>query len=194
MNYVLESISTVPACDALLAGAKKKLQDLQRRARNLGESLVAFRQRIDQVRQESAQVQSLLEVFTSAYESLSPGKDKANMNIRIKRLELQRALLEKKAITCNAGALLAKERQYNALNSQVATLEAYIAAVADRRAELVASTLRVVSHLVALRRPVISAGLVAPLLRLPEGKPGRRYDLAAFRQPVRTGAHHLNVA
>src|SRR4051812_779756 len=123
MKYVLERISTVQACDALLAGAKKKKQDLERRVRNLGESLVTFRKRVDQVHQESAQVRSALEVFTSAYGSLSEGKDKVNMKIRIKRLELQQAMLEKKEITYNVGALLVKEMQYNRLDSQVSTLE-----------------------------------------------------------------------
>ena len=172
MEYVLEKISTVQACDALLAGAKKKKLYLGRRLRNLGESLVTFRKRLDQVHQESAQVQSLLETFTGAYGSLSEGKDKVNMKIRIKRLELQQAMLEKKATTYNAGALLAKELQYNRLASQVVALDDYLTTVEQRRAKLEASTLRIVQPMVSLRLPVTRLGLTPPLLRLPAIRKG----------------------
>ena len=99
MEYALEKITTAQACDALLAGAKKKKLHLERRVRNLGESLVTFHKRLDQVYAESAEVQSSLETFADAYASLSESKDKANMKIRIKRLELQQAMLERKAAT-----------------------------------------------------------------------------------------------
>ena len=151
MKYVLERISTVQACDALLTGAKKKKQYLERRVRNLGETLDRFRKRLDQVHAESVQLLSSLEAFTSAYGSLSEGKDKVNMKIRIKRLELQQAMLEKKAITYNVGALLVKEMQYNRLESQVSVLEDYITAVEQRRAALEASTLHIVQPTVLLR-------------------------------------------
>jgi chromosome segregation ATPase len=173
MKYVLEKISTVQACDALLAGAKKKKQGIERRLRNVGESLVTFRKRLDQVHQESEQVRSLLEVFTSAYGSLSEGKDKVNMNIRIKRLELQQAMLEKKATTYNVGALLVKEMQYNRLDSQVAALEEYITDVAQRRAALEAPALRIVQRSALLRQPVASPALIASVLRLRQIRRGQ---------------------
>jgi len=168
MEYVLEKISTVQACDALLAGAKKKKQNLDRRVRNLGESLVTFRKRLDQAREDSAQVQSLLEVFTGEYGSLSEGKDKVNMKIRIKRLELQQAMLEKKATIYNVGALLVKEMQYNRLHSQVVALENYIVAVGQQRAALEAPLLRILQPAVLLRQPVARRGLIPQVLRLQE--------------------------
>jgi chromosome segregation ATPase len=179
MQYVLERISTVQACDALLAGAKKKKQNLERRVRNLGESLATFRKRLDQVHHESAQVQSLLEAFTGTYGSLPEGMDKVNMKIRIKRLELQQAMLEKKAITYNVGALLVKEMQYNRLDSQVATLEDYIMAVEQQRVVLEAPALRIIQPAVLLRRPVTSPALIPPVLRLPAIRAGHtRADLS----------------
>ena len=164
MKYVLESISTVQVCDALLAGAKKKKQYLERRVRNLGELLAAFRKRLNQVHAESAEVQSSLEIFTGAYGSLSEGKDKVNLKIRIKRLELQQAMLEKKATTYNVGALLVKELQYNQLASQVAALEEYIAAVARRKETLETPTLRIIRPAVLLRQPV-TRPVIVPVLR-----------------------------
>jgi len=168
MKYTLEKISTMQACDALLAGAKKKKQNLERRVRNLGESLSAFRKRLDQVQDESAQVQSSLEAFTGAYGSLSEGKDKVNMKIRIKRLELQQAMLEKKSTTYNVGALLVKEMQYNRLHSQVAAMEDYVTAVEQQRATLEAPALRIVQPAVLLRQPVASRARISLGLRLPE--------------------------
>jgi hypothetical protein len=194
MNYVLEKISTVQACDALLAGAKKKKQNLERRARNLGEALATFRKRLNQVHAESLQLMSSLEIFTGAYGSLPEGKDKVNMKIRIKRLELQQAMLEKKAITYNVAALVVKEMQYNRLESQVAALEAYVTAVAQQRAVLEAPALRILQPGGLLRRPVVSADLVALLLRLPPVGPARRDDLQALRHRVPNGSPHFNAA
>jgi chromosome segregation ATPase len=195
MNYVLEKISTVQACDALLAGAKKKKQNIERRVRNLGESLATFRKRIDQVHQESAQLLSTLEAFTDAYGSLPEGKDKVNVKIRIKRLELQQAMLEKKATIYNVGALLVKEMQYNRLHSQVGVLEDYITAVEQQREALKAPALRVVQSTVLQRQTVVSAVSTPPVLRLPEVRAGRQLNPDFFRHHFRAGSpHHFNVA
>ena len=195
MKYVLERISTVQACDALLAGAQKKKQNLERRRRNLGESLVTFRKRLDQVHQESAEVQSSLEAFTGAYGSLSEGKDKMNMKIRIKRLELQQAMLEKKATIYNVGALLVKEMQYNRLDSQVSALEDYIATVEQHKVALEAPALRIIQPAVLLRQPVARVGLIPPVLGLPEIRIGQGEYLRFFRKHFRAGSsYHFNVA
>jgi hypothetical protein len=192
MNYVLEKISTVQACDALLAGAKKKKQNLERRMRNLGETLGTFRKRLDQVQQESAQVQSSLEIFTGAFGALPEGKDKVNMKIRIKRLELQQAMLEKKETIYNVGALLVKEMQYNRLHSQVVAQQDYILAVEQRRMVLEAPALRVVQPAVLLRQPVVRPAHVPQVLRLPEIRSRQENYLSSFLHKVRTGlSYHL---
>jgi chromosome segregation ATPase len=195
MKYTLEKISTVLACDVLLAGAKKKKQNLERRVRNLGESLDTFRKRLDQVHQESTEVQSSLEIFTVAHGSLSEGKDKLNMKIRIKRLELQQAMLEKKATIYNVGALLVKEMQYNRLESQVSVLEDYITVLEQQRVVLEAPVLRIIQPAVLLRQPVARLGLIPQGLRLLEIGIGRGEYLRFFRNHFRTGSQaHFNVA
>jgi hypothetical protein len=196
MKYVLERISTVQACDALLAGAKKKKLFLERRVRNLGESLTTFRKRLDQVHAESAEVQSSLETFTGAYASLREGKDKVNMNIRIKRLELQQAMLEKKATTYNGGALLVKEMQYNRLASQVSALEDYVAAVEQQRATLEVPALRIIQSTVLLRQP-IARPILIPLSALSRTqiRSAQGNYSGFFRKHYRTGAsYRFNVA
>ena len=47
MQYTLKKITTVEQCDALLTKAQKKQQSLERRRRNLGASIKAFRARMD---------------------------------------------------------------------------------------------------------------------------------------------------
>ena len=173
MEYALEKITTAQACDALLAGAKKKKLHLERRVRNLGESLVTFHKRLDQVYAESAEVQSSLETFADAYASLSESKDKANMKIRIKRLELQQAMLERKAATYNVGALLVKELQYNTLHRQVGTLKGYIAELEQRIMELQTPTLHIVQPAALMRRPAANPVFIPPVLRLPEVRIGQ---------------------
>jgi hypothetical protein len=195
MKYVLDRISTVQACDVLLAGAKRKKLYLERRVRNLGESLVTFRKRLDQVHAESAEVQSSLETFRGAYASLREGKDRVNMNIRIKRLELQQAMLEKKATTYNVGALLVKEMQYNRLDSQVAALEDYIMAVEKQRVMLEMPAIRSLQPSGLLRQPVARQALSTLVLCLPEIRIGEGDYSRFFRNPLRTGSsYRCNVA
>jgi prefoldin subunit 5 len=136
MKYTLEKITTLQACDALLAGAQRKKQNMERQRRNQGEAVERYRQRMDQLHNESAQVQISLAAFTTAYDALPTGKDKANLKVKVKRLEAREAMLEKKAYTYNVASLLVRELRYNRLDSQVAALEGYIAAVRQRRAML----------------------------------------------------------
>ena len=126
MQYALDKISTVQAHDALLVQAQQKKRTLERRRRNLGEAISAFSQRIDRISKEMAEVGASLAALTPAYHAMPEGKDKATLNVMIKRLALRLARLEKQAYTCNVAFLLVKELKYNMLDSQVSALECYI--------------------------------------------------------------------
>lgn len=136
MNYSLERISTVEACDALLALAQKEKENLERRKRNLGESIGNFDVRTGDVGSELVSVQSLLQTFTTAYDSLPEGKDKLNMNLEIKQLEARKAQLDKSVVSYNVSSLLEKQVSYNLLDSQVPVIDAYMAAIQNKRTEL----------------------------------------------------------
>jgi hypothetical protein len=144
MRYSFEKIDTVQACDTLLIRACKKKQNLERRRRNLGEAIARFRERIDKLDQESNLLQMLLGVFTTAYRALPEGKYKAGMNVKVKRLEVRQAMVEKKAYSCNVASLLVKELKYDRLNSQVLAMELYINTVRETRTELSKATLHVI--------------------------------------------------
>jgi hypothetical protein len=157
MQYSLEKISTVVACDALLASAQKKKLTLERKTRNLGESIDTFRERLDQIGQDTVLVQALRIAYTAAYNALPEGsKDKANMNVKVKRLELRQARLEKKTFTCNERALLAKEVKYNRLVSQIAALSIFVNALENRRTALLNAELNVDQAAPALPQPVVT--------------------------------------
>lgn len=160
MRYSLEKVSTTQACDALLAKAEVRKQRLERRRRNLGESIDAFRRRLDQVSRELAMVQSSLEAFRATYEALAEGKDRAGVKIKVRRLELRLAVLERKTYTCNTPALLAREMKYNLLDNQVIALDAYIASVMRRRAALGVAALRAGQVAGVLRPPVARQSLL----------------------------------
>jgi chromosome segregation ATPase len=136
MNYSLEKIDTVEACDALLATAQTEKENLERRRRNLGESIGNFDGRTGDVSNELASVQALLQTFTTAYNSLPEGKDKVDMNIEIKQLEARKAQLDKSVVSYNVSSLLGKQVDYNLLDSQVPVIDAYIAAVQNKRTEI----------------------------------------------------------
>jgi hypothetical protein len=153
MRYSLEKVNTLQACDALLTRAQVKKQVLERKRRNLGESIDTFRGRLDEVSQESVLVQSALVAFTAAYEALLEGRDKASIRVKIKRLEVRMAVLEKKAYTYNVAALLVKEMKYNTLDNQISVLENCITAVEQRKAALGSAALRVIKDAVVSRLP-----------------------------------------
>jgi hypothetical protein len=137
MNYSLEKISTVKACDAVLAWAQKKKQTLERRRRNLGESMGNFNERLDQLGSEQASMLSLLEAFITVYDALpEDSMDKINMNVEVKRLEVREAQLRRIALTCNVHSLLAKQVSYNRLDIQVSAIESYIITVQNKRTAL----------------------------------------------------------
>jgi len=136
MNYSIEKISTLTGCDLLLASAFRKKQLLERKRRNLGESIDAFQKRIDRLDKELAEVRSVLTVYTTAYNALPEGKYKIDMNLGVKRLELCKARLEKTTRTCNVHALLLKQFLYNKLDAQVSAMDRYIDAVEGKRASL----------------------------------------------------------
>jgi hypothetical protein len=129
MHYSLEKINTVQACNNLLALAQQKKQTLERQRRNLGESIDTFRQRMTRMHKESATVRASLDALNPAYHAMPRGKDKATMNIMIKRLELRQARLEILACTYNVANLLVKELRYNRLDAQLSVMEGYIDAI-----------------------------------------------------------------
>ena len=126
MKYSLDKISTARECNDLLMQAQRKRQTLDRKRRNLGESIGDFRKRLNRIEKELADVRSSLAALTPAYHAMPEGKDKATINIMIKRLELRQARLEKQAYTCNVASLLVKELRYNALDSQVSAMDDYV--------------------------------------------------------------------
>ena len=143
MTYSLEKIDTTAACDMLLTLAYNQKEKLERRRRRLGESIADFAKRVNHIGSELVSVQLLLKLFTAAYDILADGKYKLNLNIKIKRLELRKTQLDIKAMRCNVQALLAKQLRYNKLDSQVAAIDRYIAAVQLRKTALYNAPLRV---------------------------------------------------
>jgi len=168
MQYSLEKISTVQACNDLLTRAQQKRRALDRKRRNLGESIRVFRKRMDHIEKELVNVRSSLTALTTAYHAMPEGKEKAAIHVMVKRLELRQARLEKQAYTCNVAALLVKEMKYNALDSQVSAMDDYAAAVERLKTALGEPALRVVQpnedllHPVAQERLQISVASVSP--------------------------------
>jgi hypothetical protein len=136
MNYSLEKIRTVEACGALLTLAYKKRESLERRRRKVGETIDKFYERYNYLGEELASVQLLLETFTTAYDRLPEGKYKTNMNVEIKRLEFRKARLDRMSVRYNLYSLLRKQIDFNLLDRKVTTIEAWIAAIQDKRTAL----------------------------------------------------------
>jgi len=136
MVYSLEKITTTAMCDTLLEVVTKDRESLERRRRNLAESVSNFDERTTDIGAELLSVQARLDTYTDLYEILPEGKDKINANLEIKRMEARKALLDKQVIGYNVFVLLDKQVDYNHLESQVAIADAYIAAVTAKKTAL----------------------------------------------------------
>lgn len=142
MNYSLEKITTLEACDALLELANKDKETLERRRRNLDESIDTFDERTHDYGTELQSVETLLDTYSGAYDALPEGKNKMTIFLEIKRLEARKAQLDKSVIGYNASSLIGKQVDYNLLDNQVPVINAYITAIQARRTAL-GGTLRV---------------------------------------------------
>jgi hypothetical protein len=136
MDYSLDKVTTREACDELLELANDDKESLERRRRNLDESIDNFDERTGDIGTETTAVTALLQSFTTLYGSLPEGKDKMETNLEIKRLEARKAQLEKMSIGYNLYTLLGKQVDFNLLDAQVAIIDAYIAEVQNKRATL----------------------------------------------------------
>jgi hypothetical protein len=136
MVYSLEKITTTAMCDTLLEVATKDRESLERRRRNLAESLGNFDERTADIGTELTSVQARLSIYTNLYEILPEGKDKINANLEVKRAEARKALLDKQVVGYNVFALLDKQVDYNLIETQVSIADLYIAAVQAKKTAL----------------------------------------------------------
>jgi hypothetical protein len=136
MNYSLEKVTTIEQCEALMLLAGKEKDSLDRRRRNLGESISTFDERTGTYGDEMQSVETLLETYAAAYDALPEGKNKMNINVEIKRLEARKAQLDKIVVGYNTKSLIGKQVDFNLLDSQVPAYDAYIAALLAKRAQL----------------------------------------------------------
>lgn len=139
MDYNLDQITTVEDCDILIATATKEKENLERRLRNLGESIETFGERTASIGEEMASALSLLDTYNVVYPTLPDGKDKATIKLQIERTETRVALLEKSSLSYNSSVLLGRQFDYNALDKQIPEAENYVTALETRKAELEAA-------------------------------------------------------
>jgi hypothetical protein len=143
MDYSLEMIITVAECDALLALATEDKETLERRRRNLDESIGNFGERTQEYSTELQSVITLLETYSAAYDVLPEGKNKMTIYLEMKRLETRKAQLDKSVTSYNTSSLIGKQVDFNLLDNQVPVIDAYITALQARRTALGGGALRV---------------------------------------------------
>ena len=136
-------ILTVAECDALLQLAGEDKENLERRRRNLDESIGNFGERTHEYSTEMQAAITLLETYSAAYGALPEGKNKMTIYLEMKRLEARKAQLDKSVTSYNASSLVGKQVDYNLLDNQVPVINAYITALQTRRTALGGGALRV---------------------------------------------------
>lgn len=132
----MEMITTVAECEALLQLAGEDRENLERRRRNLDESIGNFGERTAEYSTELQAVNTLLETYAVAYDALPEGKNKMTIYLEMKRLETRKAQLDKSVTSYNTSSLIGKQVDFNLLDNQVPVINAYITALQARRTAL----------------------------------------------------------
>jgi prefoldin subunit 5 len=117
----------------MLASARQVKEKLERKRRNLGEAITRLHERIRNISTRLASVQVLLEAYTTAYHTVHRSRQKASLNVKVKRLEVRKARLDRMSIANNVSSLLKKQAGYYGLDRQVSLIDAYIASVQRRK-------------------------------------------------------------
>jgi chromosome segregation ATPase len=155
MQYAFDKIDTVAGYETLLASAQKKKRVVERQLRNLAATIDNFKKHIEEINSETATVQTLLSAYNTAFEALPQGKDKAKLNVAIKRLEVRQALADKRALTYNVRSLLMKQVKYNMLLNRLTTIDTYINSIERRITEFPVATAMVTRATTASRPAVV---------------------------------------
>lgn len=136
MEYLVSKITSVKTCDDLLNEAREEKILLEREIRDTYESQERMDKNMTKLDAELKTASVQHQIFLTSYENLAPSDAKTTLRVDLERWETRKAQLERNALTYNAGALLRLQVRGYRLELGLPALEAYIAALTDRKTAL----------------------------------------------------------
>ncbi len=136
MDINTSLLSTVVECDSALDNLNEEKTQVERRLRNLGESLESRSATTVEVTEGIASVQAVIAGYEAALQVMTDEKAKRDLELKVEREETKLKALQNRQASYNAVFVLQNQVDYSQLEVQIPVLEEAIAAVEARKADL----------------------------------------------------------
>ena len=136
LNLVL--LSTKAECDTAIEITQTEKTLLERRLRNLGESLVDKTERTTAVTEGIVSVKAIIAGFESALAVITDAKEKRNLELKIEREETKLKSLENRNANYSSVNVLEDQIDHQQLEAQVAILTDAVTKIETHKATLAA--------------------------------------------------------
>lgn len=136
MSYSLNKITTTEDCDLLLENGNNEKSELDFRILSLQRQKESYATNSFEVSTELQLVQNQLDGVNSVLAVLPDGNDKDEAIIKKAKYELQLLVLNRRQKSYGTIALLEKELDLERAESQMASIDDYLAQIANRKTEL----------------------------------------------------------
>ncbi len=136
MSYSLNKITTIEDCDLLIENANNEKSELEFRILSLQRQKESYSNNSFEVSTELQLVQNQLDGVNSVLAVLPDGNDKDEAIIKKAKYELQLLVLNRRQKAYGTIALLDKELDLERAESQMASIDDYLAQIEARKIEL----------------------------------------------------------
>ncbi|WP_407265086.1 hypothetical protein R5N98_03560 [Tenacibaculum maritimum] len=134
LNFTL--LETKAACDAAIETTQSEKTLLERRLRNLGESLTDKELRTQRVQEGIISVKAIITGFESALGVITDEKEKRSLELKIEREETKLKALENRNANYSAVNVIEDQIDHQQLEAQVAILNAALNEIAAHKETL----------------------------------------------------------
>ena len=135
INYGL--LVTEEECDNALEILNAEKTQLERRLRNLGETLEDRQNRTVEVAEGIASTEAIIAGFQAALESITEGKAKRDLELKIEREETKLKALQNRQANYNSVSVIEDQVDHTQLEAQIPVLVNAITGVESKKATLI---------------------------------------------------------
>jgi len=138
MELDVSLLTTVAECETAIEITQAEKTLLERRLRNLGESLEGKSSKTVEVKEGIVSVQAIITGYQAALDVISDAKEKRNLELKIEREETKLKSLQNRDANYSAVDVIESQLNHQQLDSQIPVLEAAISQLEARKAALTA--------------------------------------------------------
>lgn len=138
MTLNLSLLATVAQCEITIDNTEAEKKLLERRFRNLGESLEDKSKKTVSVKEGIASVQAIITGFQSALNVITDAKEKRNLELKIEREETKLKILQNRDANYSTIHVLENQINHQQLAVQIDVLKTAITAINAHKATLIA--------------------------------------------------------